>query len=110
MVAAMGREVVAVDAMEDNLAYIRTSAKLSKHEHLVTLVHNAIRQVKTQRSSSINQRNAIVSATHETVYPVPLDTLNTHNSNPGAEQVVSEKELKRLFIKVWFIFDICKKT
>ena len=43
MVAAMDREVVAVDAMADNLAYIRHSLHLANKEHLVTLVHNAIR-------------------------------------------------------------------
>ena len=43
MVAAMGREVVAVDAMADNLAYIRTSLQLANTENLVTLVHHAIR-------------------------------------------------------------------
>ena len=43
MVAAMGREVVAVDAMSDNLAYIRRSLELANKEHLVTLAHNAIR-------------------------------------------------------------------
>ena len=43
MVAAMDREVVAVDAMADNLAYIRQSLEMEKKEHLVTLVHNAIR-------------------------------------------------------------------
>ena len=43
MVAAMDREVVAVDAMADNLVYIRQSLEMEKKEHLVTLVHNAIR-------------------------------------------------------------------
>ena len=43
MVAAMGRKVIAVDAMADNLAYIRRSSELANNEHLVTLVHNAIR-------------------------------------------------------------------
>ena len=43
MVAAMGREVVAVDAMMDNLAFIRKSLEESKTENKVTLLHNAIR-------------------------------------------------------------------
>ena len=43
MVAAMGREVVAVDAMADNLAYIRRSLELANKVNVVTLVHNAIR-------------------------------------------------------------------
>ena len=43
MVAAMDREVVAVDAMADNLSYIRKSLELGGKENLVTLVHNAIR-------------------------------------------------------------------
>ena len=46
MVAAMGREVVAVDAMADNLAYVRRSLEIMNTEHLVTLLHNAIRQVQ----------------------------------------------------------------
>ena len=40
MVASMGREVVAVDAMADNLAYIRKSLKLGNKEDKVVLVHN----------------------------------------------------------------------
>ena len=43
MVASMGRDVVAVDAMADNLAYIRTSLKLGNNEDRVVLVHNPIR-------------------------------------------------------------------
>ena len=43
MVASMGRDVVAVDAMADNLAYIRTSLKLGNKEDRVVLVHNPIR-------------------------------------------------------------------
>ena len=43
MVASMGREVVAVDAMADNLAYISTSLKLGNNEDRVVLVHNPIR-------------------------------------------------------------------
>ena len=43
MVASMGREVVAVDAMADNLAYIRKSLKLGEKEDRVVLVHNPIR-------------------------------------------------------------------
>ena len=43
MMAAMNREVVAVDAMADNLAYIRRSLELGNKEALVTLAHNAVR-------------------------------------------------------------------
>ena len=43
MVAAMGREVVAVDAMADNLAYLSKSLKLGDHADQVVLVHNPIR-------------------------------------------------------------------
>ena len=43
MMAAMGRKVIAVDPMVDNLAYIRRSLKLGNRESLVTLVHNAVR-------------------------------------------------------------------
>ena len=45
IVAAMGREVLAVDAMADNLADVRRSLEIENREHLVTLLHNAIRQV-----------------------------------------------------------------
>ena len=43
MMAAMDRKVIAVDAMVDNLAYIRRSLKLDNKESLVTLAHNAVR-------------------------------------------------------------------
>ena len=43
MVASMGRQVVAVDAMADNLAYIGKSLKLGNKEDKVVLVHNSIR-------------------------------------------------------------------
>ena len=44
MVASMDRAVVAVDAMADNLAYIRNSLELGDHVDQVVLVHNPIRQ------------------------------------------------------------------
>jgi hypothetical protein len=44
MVAAMDREVVAVDAMADNLAYVRKSLELGTNSTgKVVLVHNSIR-------------------------------------------------------------------
>ena len=44
MVAAMGREVVAVDAMADNLAYVRKSLELgTNNTGKVVLLHNSIR-------------------------------------------------------------------
>ena len=43
MMATMDRKVIAVDAMVDNLAYIRRSLKLDNKESLVTLAHNAVR-------------------------------------------------------------------
>ena len=42
-VAAMGRSVVAVDMMLDNLAYIRTSLDTMDTASRVELVHNAVR-------------------------------------------------------------------
>ena len=42
-VAAMGRSVVAVDMMLDNLAYIRTSLDSMDRPVHVELVHNAVR-------------------------------------------------------------------
>ena len=42
-VASMGRKVVAVDMMEDNLGYIKTSLIKSNLTQYVELVHNAVR-------------------------------------------------------------------
>ena len=42
-VAAMGRSVVAVDMMLDNLGYIRTSLDTMDTATKVELVHNAVR-------------------------------------------------------------------
>ena len=43
MVAAMDRNVVAVDAMADNLAYISKSLNIINKTEKVALVHNPIR-------------------------------------------------------------------
>ena len=43
MVAAMGRKVVAIDAMDDNLRYLNTSLELGKLSKWVQLRHVAIR-------------------------------------------------------------------
>ena len=43
VMAAAGREVVGVDAMLDNLAYIHTSLAISNTSHLVKLLHNPVR-------------------------------------------------------------------
>ena len=43
MVASVGRDVVAVDAMADKLAYISKSLRLGNNEDKVVLVHNSIR-------------------------------------------------------------------
>ena len=42
-VASMGRRVVAVDMMRDNLAYIKTSLVQASLESYVEMVHNAVR-------------------------------------------------------------------
>ena len=42
-VASMKRKVVAVDMMEDNLGYIKTSLIKSNLTQYVELVHNAVR-------------------------------------------------------------------
>ena len=55
MVAAMGREVVAVDAMADNLAYIRASLEVGNNTEKVVLVHNAIRQLFIQEHKGSNK-------------------------------------------------------
>ena len=43
MVASMGRNVIAVDAMADNLAYIRASLELGQNAARAVLVHSPIR-------------------------------------------------------------------
>ena len=43
--ASLGRRVVAVDMMADNLAFIRHSLGLASHQGEVTLVHNAVTDV-----------------------------------------------------------------
>ena len=45
MVAAMDRNVVAVDAMADNLAYISKSLNIINKTEKVVLVHNPIRYI-----------------------------------------------------------------
>ena len=82
MVAAMGREVVAVDAMADNLAYVKTSLELGKNEDLVTLVHNAI------------------SDGHDTLYPVQFDDRTDPDTNPGSVRVAQQSELLQANIEV----------
>ena len=78
MVAAMGKEVVAVDAMADNLACVRTSLKLGKNEDLVTLAHNAI------------------SDDHDTLYPAQFDD----RTDPGSVRVAQHYELLQANIQV----------
>lgn len=75
MVAAMGREVLAVDMMSDNLAYIRRSLELENREHLVTLAYNA------------------VSDNHKTVYPVQFDNNSDPLQNPGSLRATGVEEL-----------------
>jgi len=75
MVAAMGREVVAVDAMMDNLAFVSKSLEESKAENKVTLLHNAI------------------SDSHETVYPVQFDSVSDPHTNPGSLRVTGHEDM-----------------
>jgi len=78
LVAALGREVVAVDAMADNLAYIRKSLETGDKQHLVTLVHNAI------------------SDNHETMYPVRFNENSDPVKNPGSLRVAGHDELNNM--------------
>jgi len=73
----MDREVVAVDAMADNLAYIRKSLALANKEDLVTLAHNAI------------------SDDHQILYPVQFDGTYGQQQldNPGSFRVIGQDEL-----------------
>ena len=80
MVAAMDREVVAVDAMADNLAYIRHSLHLANKEHLVTLVHNAIRY-PGHIFSRIFERKHFFTATLMRLSTLSLWTLSTPTSS-----------------------------
>merc|ERR1739838_1010533 len=68
MVAAAGREVVAVDALLTNLAYIHHSLTVDNTEHLVRLLHHP------------------VSDTVETLFPVNDDV-----SNPGGTRLVPRR-------------------
>jgi len=79
--AAIGRNVVAVDAMADNLAYIRKSLELNNMSEKVVLVHNAI------------------SNTHATLYPVP-DAAPDFHLNPGSQRVVDDITLQHSNLKI----------
>ena len=94
MVAAMGREVVAVDAMADNLAYIRASLEVGNNTDKVVLVHNAIRQLFVQLLF-ILFIIYLSSNTHETLYyPVPYDETDPdYDQHQDSNKLVDEKEI-----------------
>merc|ERR1719270_313550 len=71
-VANMGRKVVAVDMMEDNLGYIKTSLIKSNLTQYVQLVHNA------------------VSSKYERLQPTLEDR---HSNNPGAVEAKHMDEI-----------------
>ena len=71
MAAGMGRRVVAVDAVAENLAYVHASLKKDGRTDLVTLLHNSVS----------NNKNL-------TLYPILHDELN-----PGATKQVSANKL-----------------
>jgi len=73
-VASMGRSVVAVDMMLDNLGYIRTSLDSMDRPGHVELVHNA------------------VSNSHEVFQPVESDAYI--GSNPGSHKAVPLSKMK----------------
>jgi len=74
-VAAMGRSVVAVDMMLDNLAYIRTSLESMDRPGHVELVHNA------------------VSNSHEVFQPIENDAYIA-GANPGSNKAVPLTQMK----------------
>ena len=93
LVAAMGREVVAVDAMEDNLAYIRASLEIGNNTEKVVLVHNAIRQLFIQLLFILCIIYSSSNA-HETLYPVAYDDADPDNDqHPNSNKLVDEKEI-----------------
>merc|ERR1712029_176202 len=71
-VASMKRNVVAVDMMEDNLGYIKTSLIKSNLTQYVQLVHNA------------------VSSKYERLQPILKDR---HSNNPGAVEAKHMDEI-----------------
>ena len=55
VMAAAGREVVGVDAMVDNLAYINTSLNISNTSQLVKLINRPVRHFTSRKSLSSYQ-------------------------------------------------------
>ena len=94
MVAAMGREVVAVDAMADNLAYIRASLEIGNTTDKVVLLYKAIRQLFIQLLF-IPHIIYSSSNTHETLYTVPYDEADPdYEEHKGSNKLLDEKELQ----------------
>ena len=88
MVAAMGRLVVAVDAIKDNLAYIRRSLNLGNTTNNVQLVHNSIRFI-----SCLKWFKSLIpyfSDIHHTLYPVTYDDNTNILENPGSQKLLDE--------------------
>ena len=69
----MGRHVIAVDAMADNLAYIRYSLEHGDDADKVVLVHNPIRYTACTLVPTIITPFIIISDSHVTLFPVPYD-------------------------------------
>ena len=68
VMAATGREVVGVDAMLDNLAYIHTSLTISNTSHLVRLLHSPVRCSNSREHLLVH--HSACSDTRERMLPV----------------------------------------
>ena len=90
----MGRHVIAVDAMADNLAYIRYSLEHGDDADKVVLVHNPIRYTGTLVLIIITHTIIIISDSHVTLFPVPYDNDTDIEENPGSQKLVEEQELQ----------------
>ena len=94
MVAAMDRQVVAVDAMAENLAYISRSLNIINKTEQVVLVHNHIRYNNIMSNIHCDLYFSL-SNNHVELFPVLED-----EENPGSQKLVEEKQLQKSHLMV----------
>ena len=95
MVASMGRNVIAVDAMADNLAYIRASLELGQNAEKFIVLSGI-----THTPCTILFNIFIISNNHVTLFPVPYDEESDLVENPGSLKLVDEEELQNSHLTV----------
>ena len=105
-VAAMGRSVVAVDMMLDNLAYIRTSLESMDRPGHVELVHNAVRYGHMATWRLPCNYGYFFSNSHEVFQPIENDAYIA-GANPGSNKAVPLTQMKS-GDKVWWHWDMLK--